>query len=229
MTNIYLFFGPPGSGKGTLTTLCIQEFNWYQLSTGNLCREHIQRGSQIGKKIESLIKQGELVPDEIIADMVKQTLLSMKEMPKNIIFDGYPRTAKQAELLYALLQESLKEFNLSLIKLNIDQELLLERILTRVFCSNKACQRVYSLMAGSAMHPKKDMICDDCNSPLKKRSDDTPETLNHRLDAYYKHEQEIVDFYIDKGVDIGMLNGAQTVQGLFEEFKNLTQQKAYVC
>lgn len=221
--------GPPGSGKGTLSALCVKNFGWHQLSTGNLCRDHLQRKTDIGLKMQDAINQGKLVPDEIIADMVREWIVSQKEMPESIIFDGYPRTKKQAELLYSLLQEMLSECEIILVKLHVDADIVVERILSRISCSNKDCQQVYSLMKDSPTYPKRTMVCDACGSELKKRVDDTKETVKSRIEIYYQHEQDILDYYVNKGMTVSMINGAQSVQDVFQDFKKLAEQKNYVC
>ncbi|MBM18184.1 MAG: hypothetical protein CL947_03915 [Epsilonproteobacteria bacterium] len=221
--------GPPGSGKGTLSALCVERFGWYQLSTGNLCRDHIQKNTDLGKQIKEAINKGELVNDHVIADMVKEWIVSQDTMPEAIIFDGYPRTKTQAELLYKLLQDVMVDSELVLIKLHVDADIIAERILSRVSCSNKKCQRVYSLMNNSQAKSKSLMICDDCKSPLKKRSDDTQDALKNRIQIYYNHEQEILNFYVNKGMNVGMINAAQTVQDVFNDFTKFAEHKDYVC
>jgi adenylate kinase len=218
---IFLFLGPPGSGKGTLSEMCVNEFGWPQLSTGNLCRQHIAQGTVIGKQIEQIIAHGQLVPDEIIATMVVDWIAQQQTIPQGIVFDGYPRTKNQAAILYNFLKEKLPQFELVLIKLNIDVQLLSDRILNRVVCANKHCARVYSLSSASAMQPKKTMTCDNCSSALIQRSDDTQESLKERLHIYFQHEQEIIDFYQNKGLKVDMLQSEQNVQSLFEEFKKI--------
>lgn len=206
----------------------MQHFGWPQLSTGNLCREHIQAGTAIGKQIQQTIASGGLVSDEIIADMVVEWIMSQKTMPEGIVFDGYPRTKNQAAMLYEFLQTKLQQFELVLIKLNIDAQVLVDRVLNRVVCSNKKCGRVYSLSATSEMRPKKDMICDSCGSALVRRSDDTQDSLKQRLNIYYQNEQAIIDFYVDKGLKVCMLQGAQLLQEMFEDFKKIALHD-YVC
>jgi adenylate kinase len=218
---IFLFFGPPGSGKGTLSEMCVDQFGWLQLSTGNLCRQHIAQSTVIGNQIKQIISQGGLVPDEIIAQMVVDWITSQTTKPQGIVFDGYPRTKKQAEMLYNFWQEKLFEFELILVKLNIDAQLLTDRILNRVVCSNKDCGRVYSLSQTSQNRPVQDMICDVCKSALVRRSDDTQAALELRLKIYYQHEQEILDFYVDKGFKVNELDGDQGAQNLFEDFKKI--------
>jgi len=225
--NIFILLGAPGSGKGSLATKCVQEFGWVQLSTGNLCRDHIERGTLIGKHIQSIIESGQLVAYDIIADMIIDWLVSRNDLPKNIIFDGYPRTKKQAEILCDLLKNKLCATDLLVIKLNIDSSLLTERIINRITCSNKECGRVYSTSVDRTTQPKVSNICDSCGSSLIKRIDDTMQSLEKRLCIYDQHEKEIIDFYVDQGVCIHFLNGAQDIKKVFDDFKKLVFN--YVC
>lgn len=218
---IFIFLGPPGSGKGTLSALCMQHFGWELLSTGNLCRDHIARGTELGKEIQKFSHQGLLVPDEIIAELVADWLLSKQQLPSGVIFDGYPRTLDQAKSLYALLQTKLKVFGVCLVKIDIDATLLVDRILNRVICSNKECGRTYSLKSIPDLQTKNVMTCDYCHSRLEQRADDTIESLEQRLKVYYQHEQSIIDFYIDKGFEVCMISSAQPKQQVFEDFKNM--------
>lgn len=218
---IFIFLGPPGSGKGTLSALCMQHFGWELLSTGNLCRDHIARSTELGKEIQRFSNQGLLVPDEIIAELVADWLLSKNQLPSGVIFDGYPRTLEQAKSLYALLQTKLKVFGVCLVKIDIDAGLLVDRILNRVICSNKECGRTYSLKTISVSSEQNDLKCVHCNSKLERRADDTVESLEKRLQIYYQHEQNIVNFYVDKGFEICMISSAQPKQQVFEDFKNM--------
>ena len=200
---IFLFFGPPGSGKGTLSEMCVDQFGWLQLSTGNLCRQHIANGTVVGKKIQQIIASGQLVSDEIIVNMVVDWIKSQSTKPEGIVFDGYPRTLAQAQMLYDFWQKQLFEFDLVLVKLNIDRQLLFDRVTHRIVCSNKNCGRV----------------CDVCGSALEHRPDDTQDSLKLRLKIYYQHEQEILDFYVGKGLKIHELNADQGARNLFDDFK----------
>lgn len=218
---IFIFLGPPGSGKGTLSALCMQHFGWDLLSTGNLCRDHIARGTELGKEIQKYSNEGLLVPDEIIANLVADWLLSHTKLPEGVIFDGYPRTLEQAKSLYAILQTKLKAFGVCLVKIDIDASLLVDRILSRVICSNKQCGRTYSLKSLSDTQLKDGMFCDYCKSKLEHREDDTVESLEQRLKIYYQHEQNIIDFYVAQGFEICMISSAQPKQQVFEDFKNI--------
>ena len=214
--------GPPGSGKGTLASICIKEFGWEQISTGNLCRNHIQRNTDIGNSIKSILDSGKLVSDEIIVSMIKEWLSLNKDFSKNIIFDGFPRTKKQAELLYQLLKDLGKDSQLMLIKFQVDNDVLVDRIVSRVICSNKDCQQVYSLSQNSF---KKS--CDFCDSILYKRDDDTKDKLMNRIDLYYQNEKSIIDFFVSKGVIAQVINidGQKSMQDVFTDFSKLIERK----
>lgn len=227
-SKIFLFFGPPGSGKGTLSKMCVDQFDWLMLSTGDLCREHIANQTPLGTKIQQIIASGQLVSDDVIASMVVEWIEKQEQIPQGIVFDGYPRTKQQAEMFYNFLQEKLSQFELIVVKLNIDAGLLVDRILNRVICSNKSCAQIYSLAHDSKMKPKQNNICDHCKSPLIQRADDTKESLKQRLNIYYQHEQEILNFYVDKGLKVGVLQGSQAIQRVFEDFKKIALQD-YVC
>lgn len=218
---IFILLGPPGSGKGTLSSLCVQNFGWLSLSTGNLCRDNIALGTELGQKIKRFIEQGLLVPDEIIADMVADWLLSQQNLSQGILFDGYPRTKVQAEILYNLLQTKLQSFNVVLVRVVIDPALLVNRVVNRVICSNKNCAKVYSLLSSDAPGSKPSMKCDDCGFELVRRVDDTAQSLEQRLRVYFQHEEDIIEFYRSKGMSVCSLNGDQTIQNVFEDFKKI--------
>lgn len=212
--------GPPGSGKGTLSSLCVKQPGWKQVSTGNLCRKHIQSNTDIGKTIKKIIDAGSLVSDEIIADMIQEWLSSHKDVLQNIILDGYPRTKRQAELLYDLLHNANQKLQLTLITFQVETDVLLQRILSRVICSNKECQLAYSLAQDGAK-----AVCNECNAPLLKRIDDTQDKLKNRIDLYYQNEKGIIDFFVDKGISVNVINGARSIHDVFTDFNKLIEQK----
>src|SRR5437870_4418018 len=102
---IYIFIGPPGAGKGTLAQLCASRMGWIQCSTGDLCRKHVAEQSPLGMQIDLLIKSGKLISDELVIEMVEEWLHKNLYAYEHIIFDGFPRTRVQAELLEALLKK----------------------------------------------------------------------------------------------------------------------------
>src|SRR5438105_2140053 len=107
MGNIFIFLGPPGSGKGSVSRLCIKDLGWVQLSTGNLCRKHIAKQTEIGKEIDFAIKSGKLVSDDLITNMVLEWFQKDFDDSHTVILDGYPRTIMQAQAFTKLFDKQL--------------------------------------------------------------------------------------------------------------------------
>jgi len=219
--NIVIFIGPPGSGKGSLSNLCMEHLKWVQLSTGNLCRIHIAQQTEIGQQMDQAIRSGKLIADHLIIDMVDSWLLEQNEQTSSIILDGYPRTVAQAQALMSLLKDKLNEFNLHVVRLSISDDQVVLRLGGRSICQNKNCQAVYSLLPGSSLSPKKEMVCDKCSHSLIRRSDDELEAIKERLKTYYKHENDLLSYYHGAGIEIKKVNVEKTLHEVFGEFKIL--------
>jgi len=218
--NIFIFIGPPGSGKGSLSELCVRNLDWAQISTGNLCREHIMKQTEIGKQIDFAIKSGKLVSDGLIVDMVDDWLQKSLISKECVIFDGFPRTVAQADALGSLLGEKFKSSDLNIVRLLIDDETIIARLLGRYICQNDKCQAVYSLV-NSSLAPKKQGICDVCESSLIRRTDDNEMSIRERLSTYHQHEKKLLDFYQNKGEAVIEFNVNKPLEKVFENFKAL--------
>lgn len=219
--DIFIFFGPPGGGKGSLSKMCVDHLGWIQLSTGNLCRSHISRQTEIGKKIDFIIKSGKLIPDDLITDMIKDQLEINYDLNKTIIFDGYPRTLVQADRLNDLLStEKFSKYKLNLVKLVINEESVIKRLCSRIVCSNNGCQVVYSTSC-QELAPKKVNECDVCGSSLIKRHDDEEKVIKERLSVYSKHENQLIEYYSQIGKEILYISAEKPLIEIFEDFKNL--------
>ncbi|MFP4547748.1 MAG: adenylate kinase [Fidelibacterota bacterium] len=188
-----ILLGPPGVGKGTQAQFICKEFDAVQISTGDMLRAEIKAGTDLGKKAETIIGKGELVPDNIILGMVENRLFG-KNPPKNYILDGFPRTIPQAEGLDDLYEQHKEALDLVLL-LDAPESLIIERLAARRSCKN--CNQVYHL---ATMPPKKENVCDKCGGPLFQREDDKPETIQQRLKVYKKQTQPLASFYKDKGL-----------------------------
>lgn len=221
---IYLFMGPPGSGKGSLAKLCIKEFGWHQLSTGNLCRQHIAHQTEIGKQIDFAIKSGKLISDNLVVAMVHEWLVKIFDVTSGIILDGFPRTVAQAEALDDLIETTFNVINLKLVKLVVPSEEIVDRLSGRYICKNNNCQAVYSLRVNSALRPKNGFMCDECFSELVRRSDDEAESVRERLKIYYDHEQNLLNYYHNKQRVITQVDGIHSLERVFENFKCLVNQ-----
>lgn len=194
----FIFIGPPGSGKGTVSKRLLLE-GYHQISTGDLLRAEISRQSSLGLKIKDIIGKGNLVSDDIALELIKQEF----SPNKTFIFDGFPRTVGQAKLLEPLLH------NRSAIPVyfKIADSLLLERIVHRRSCSN--CGAIYNL---KNLPPKQANVCDHCqHSPLTHRKDDEEGILKTRLEVYHQSTSPLLEYYKNSLVAIDATLDSETI------------------
>lgn len=217
--DIFIFFGPPGSGKGSLSKLLVDKLDWAQFSTGDMCRKHIAEQTELGKEIDFAIKSGKLVSDDQIVAMVEDWLINSAPKDTHLIIDGCPRTVPQAEALSKLVEGRFSDYNIRLINLTSSDQVLIDRILNRFICSNKKCQDVYSGLSGSTQSPKTEGICDSCGSVLTRRSDDTEEAIRERLSIYKQHAGNVLNFFTSAGKEIEEINSGRPLEEVFSEFK----------
>lgn len=226
LKDIVIFLGPPGSGKGSLSQLCVKRLGWVQLSTGNLCREHIAHQTEIGKQIDFAIKSGKLITDSLIIRMVQDWMLTHSKDVSVVILDGFPRTVTQAEVLQKLIADTSSESNLSIINLVLDQEKIIERLANRRICENNTCQAVYSLSSQSKHMPKKDMICDECSGALIRRADDEEESIRQRLKLHYENERMLIDFYQKNDQQIIACDVARSLESVYQQILSIMGLKS---
>src|SRR6056297_1385569 len=183
-----IFLGPPGAGKGTVAKDVVERFGVPHISTGDMLRDAVSAGSELGKKVKSVMESGQLVSDELLFDLVKDRL-SKKDCVNGFILDGYPRNLDQAKALDKILEE----INLSLtavIFLDVSEEEVVKRISNRRVCPK--CSRVYNLIS---LKPKNDTVCDDDSTPLIQREDDKAETVRKRYNIYIEKTAPLVKLY----------------------------------
>jgi len=188
-----IIFGPPGAGKGTQAKYLINKFNIPQISTGDILRENRKNGTELGKKAERYMEAGELVPAEIINQMVEKRL-SKEDCLSGFILDGYPRNGAQAEYLDGILKSSNKKIK-AVISLVVSDDELIRRLGGRRIC--KKCGMSYHVMFNP---PKKESVCDSCGGELYIRSDDQESTVKNRLRVYHEQTSTVIEFYREKGV-----------------------------
>lgn len=201
-----ILLGAPASGKGTLTGFIKKEFNAAHISTGDILRDNIARGTELGMKAKEFMDAGSLVPDELIIDIAKDRL-SKEDCKESFILDGFPRTIPQAESLEGCLEEL--GFKLDgVINLNVPEEVLVKRITGRRVCPE--CGASYHI---ETMKPQKEGICDDCGHELIQRKDDNAEVFGKRLEEYNKLTAPLVEFYKQKGIlkDIPYIEKAEDI------------------
>ncbi len=216
---IIVFLGAPGSGKGALSRLCVENFGWKQLSTGNLCRKHRSEGTELGKQIDFALKSGTLVSDQVIIDIAAQWIDQEIKSAPGIILDGFPRTVVQGEGFLTFLATQKPDIRLVIIELRVPDHEIIERLSTRVVCTNKSCQAVFSSRTDGLM-PKEAGTCDQCGSLLMQRDDDRPEVISARLITYHQHRDSLVNFYKNTGYVVHVIDGNRGNAEVFESFLN---------
>ena len=192
MKNIILI-AAPAAGKGTLSSLLVEKYGYVHISTGDLLREVSKEKSELGEKISTMLKNGELVTDEIVFELLENKL---KVVDKPYILDGFPRTINQAYKYDDLIKKLNKDLGVVIV-LNCDYDVLKKRIVGRHLC--KDCGSIYNTLT-SVNTPKNDGICDNCGGDLYKRSDDNEESFKNRYDTYLEKTKPLIDFYQEKGV-----------------------------
>ncbi len=220
--NIFVFIGPPGSGKGSLSQLCVESLDWKQLSTGALCRKHIAEGSLVGKQIDLAIKSGKLIDDALVLDMVSQWLTSLGTNQENIILDGFPRTRPQAQALMNLLGAQFTGCNLTVVEFFISDAEAVNRLAARFVCTDKKCEAIYSERS-SELAPSNQKACDRCGNALERRADDQPETVKQRLATYHKHADPLLAFYHETGQPVFRVDVEKPLEIVYKEFLELTK------
>ncbi len=214
---IFIFIGPPGAGKGSLSQLCAQQLGWVQLSTGNLCRQHIAHQTHIGKQIDFTMKSGKLISDSLILDMIEGWLIDQVNSGDSIILDGFPRTVAQAQALDQLLKKDIfASYHFSIMHMLLADETIVGRLASRLVCQNTQCQAVYS-MRDMALAPKKAMTCDFCSTDLTRRADDSEETVRERLTVYNRHAQDLIKYYKTVGKEIFELPVERPISEIFND------------
>lgn len=195
---LIILLGAQGTGKGTVAGILSKENNWIQLSTGDVFRENIAKGTKLGIEADKYISKGCLVPDEITISMVEEQLEQLKNA-EGIILDGFPRTINQAEKLDEILAKNGGKVDW-VINLQTPKEEIITRMLNRRVCSNQDCKATYNLILSPS---KIEGICDKCGAKLIKRADDTDsKAIENRLEIYDTKTKPLIDYYNNKGIVI---------------------------
>jgi adenylate kinase len=200
--------GPPGSGKGTQAERLVKHYSLTPVGTGVMFRDAISRGTEVGKLAGPLIKQGLLVPDHVVNDVVAE-LFRSPQRPDCFVMDGYPRTYAQAVAFDALLKLEFMPLD-AVVNLTIADDEVVRRIGGRVCCSNPECGVCFHM---TARPPKVAGKCDVCGSPLVVREDDKEETIRRRLGEFHKNTDALLDHYRKQGLvrDISALDHPDTI------------------
>ena len=188
-----ILLGPPGAGKGTQARILEKNRGMVQLSTGDMLREAKDSGTEMGQKVAEVMAAGNLVTDDIVIGLIREKLEASDG--KGFIFDGFPRTLKQADALGDLLEEMGEKLD-HVIELRVDDDKLVERITARSTCAK--CGEVYNDLTKPIPEDGKCAVCG--GTEFKRRADDNEESLKTRLLAYYKQTSTLVGYYYVKGL-----------------------------
>jgi len=198
---IVVLLGAPGSGKGVIGELLVRDFGFRRLSSGDMLRDHVRRGTPLGKKAKPYMDSGALVPDEMILTepMIGAIRKEIGEA-ENLILDGFPRTVPQAEALAQMLAGQGKRLDAVLL-IDVPEETLVRRLSSRRVC--RKCNAIYNILT---MPPKKEGVCDVCGGELYQRDDDQEATVRNRIAIYRKSTEPLVGYY-DRNGSLRRMNG----------------------
>lgn len=188
-----ILLGPPGGGKGTVAKKLEEEFNIPVISTGVILREEIERKTRLGKKVQNIMSKGELVPDEVIKEIMRERI-KLEDCKGGYIFDGLPRNIKQAESLEKINKERNEHIDY-VFYFEIPFAAVIERLINRRVC--KKCNTNYNLLFNN---PQKDNICDICGGELYQRDDDKKETIKNRLKVFTEQTLPLKKYYQEKNL-----------------------------
>ncbi|KAF3361437.1 adenylate kinase [Chlamydiales bacterium STE3] len=212
---VLIMLGPPASGKGTQSVKLAKECKLPHISTGDLFRENISKGTSLGSKAKSYIDQGELVPDEVVLDMLFDRL-NQPDTHKGFILDGFPRTIAQAEAL----DQKIHRMHVIVLNLKVSDETILKRTAGRLICKN--CGYVHNRHFSPC---KVEGQCDQCGGELYQRDDDKPEVVSNRLKTYHKQTEPLINYYKNRKLLID-IDGEQPTDTVFQDLKEAVTQKS---
>ncbi len=204
-----ILLAPPGAGKGTQAELIEQKFRIAHISTGDLLREAVKKGTVPGLKAKKYMDKGELVPDEVVIDIIRDEIKDLYDF----ILDGFPRTLEQAKILDRILKEEEKRLD-TVIEIQVPDERLVERSVGRLSCK---CGEVYHEIYNP---PAAEGICDRCGEKLYKREDDNAETMYSRIKTYKMKTLPLIKYYFTKGI-LKTVNGDQDIERVYWKIEKI--------
>jgi adenylate kinase len=212
-----IVLGAPGAGKGTQAWLMAQRYGIAHISTGDILRDNVSRATELGKQAVAIMDRGNLVPDDLVYDMVSERL-ARKDCDRGFILDGFPRTIAQAEWLDRLLENRIfgrRRLRPIVVNLRVGYNQLLQRLTGRRTCPTDG--RIYNVYL---QPPRREGICDFCGAPLIQRKDDTEEVISERLRNYERQTLPLVDYYRRQG-RLHEVNGEISVEKVTAELTSL--------
>lgn len=204
-----ILLGPPGSGKGTQAELLSKKYGIPHIAMGDILREEVARGTSLGKKVNVYMSKGELVPDEIVIEVLKERI-KKPDCKNGFILDGFPRTLNQAKALDAMLDELGFRID-AVVYIDVPDEEIVRRLSLRRTC--RVCGRVYNLHYNP---PKQDGKCDVCGGELFIRDDDKPDVIRNRLKVYNEQTRPLVSYYEESKLLV-RVDGVNSIDNVFQQ------------
>jgi adenylate kinase len=204
---IIVLMGAPGAGKGTQADLLVERSGYRKISTGDALRKHVKLGTPVGKQAGEIMARGELVPDQVLLQVLKEEIGSNPR--EVIILDGYPRNLSQAETLRSVVEGAHPV--VGCMHLDVSRQDIVSRLSGRRVCSG--CGASFHVTANP---PKKEGVCDKCAASLYQRPDDDPKSISVRLDVYDKTTEPVLDYYRKRGL-YSKINGGGVTNEIFKE------------
>ncbi len=204
-----ILLGPPGAGKGTQAVNIVDKYGIPHISTGDIFRENIKKGTELGKKAQEYMNRGELVPDDLVIEIATSRLLE-DDCKNGFLLDGFPRTVYQAEKLDEFMAAHDGKID-KVLDIAVEKDELITRLTGRRVC--KTCGASYHVVN---IPPKTEGICDRCGSELVQRADDNLETVTNRIDVYEAQTKPLVDYYENAG-NIAHIDGATGLDNVFAD------------
>jgi adenylate kinase len=210
-----VLLGPPGAGKGTQAAWMMEQWGIPRISSGEMLRDVAQRGGELGRRVADLIDQGQMVPDELIQELIWDRL-DQPDAHAGFILDGFPRTVAQAEALDQFLRQGDRALT-GVINLEVPEDELIRRLSGRWVCTR--CQRSYHLLYRP---PQREGICDCDGQPLEQRADDRPEAIGERLKLYHQRTEPVLDYYRARRL-LRPINGVQAMEDVSRQIRQVVE------
>ena len=208
-----IMLGAPGAGKGTQAKMLAEKYGIPHISTGDIFRANIKNNTELGKKAKGYMDAGQLVPDELVVDLVVDRIKA-EDCMKGFILDGFPRTIPQAEALDYALNNQNEKIDYA-INVDVPDENIITRMSGRRACVG--CGATYHIVYAA---PKTENVCDVCGEALVLRDDDKPETVSKRLTVYHEQTQPLIDYYNKEGV-LKTVDGTKDLEEVFSEITGI--------